>query len=87
MTTPASEGLTDVLSQALLGHSYDRKSTAPENFLIDHLVESVLDFEIGEMSFDDLRAQFYREDLGPFDFDSWFNEQVTQGTYVPPENS
>lgn len=87
MSTPASEGLSEVLSQAILGHPYDRNSTAPENFLIDHLVESVLDFEIGERSFDELRSQFYREDLGTFDFDSWFNEQVSEGTYVPPENS
>lgn len=85
MTTAPTSGLPDLLSQALSGSPYASSSTHPETFLIDHLVESVQEFEIGELTFDDLRERFYAQRLGNFDFDSWFAQWVEQDVYVYPE--
>jgi hypothetical protein len=85
MTTAPVSGLPDLLSQALSGSPYAPSSTLPETFLIDHLVESVMDFEVGEITFDQLREQFYAQRLGNFDFDSWFAQWVDEGTYAYPE--
>lgn len=85
MTTAPVSGLPDALSQALSGSPYAPSSTLPETFLIDHLVESVQDFEIGEITYDDLRERFYAQRLGNFDFDSWFAEWVDQDVYMYPE--
>ena len=83
MTTQAPQGLADELSQALLSTPYVPSSTQRETFLIDHLVESVEDFEIGEMTYDELKSTFASQELASFDFDSWFQRQVDDDIYEP----
>lgn len=78
---PVSE-LPDLLAHALLDGPYNPSSTLPETFLIDHLVETVQDMEVGEVSYDQARQEFYRHNLGSFDFDSWFAEWVKKDVYM-----
>lgn len=73
--------LESTLAHQMLSSSYDRKSTHPERFLIDHLVEQVQAWGVGEVSIEELRATFLEHDIGNFDIDQWIATKVEEGVY------
>lgn len=83
----AQRELKDLLSHHMLEHPYDPDSTLRENFVIDHLVEEVLNYEVGDNSYQELKAIFRQQDTGTFDFDKWMQSKVDSGEYFPPDTS
>lgn len=76
--------LKDLLSYELTGEPYDSSSVHREKFLVDHLTEKVGDWEVGDLSFDELQAAFGQHDLGQFDFLLWMQSKADEGIYEIP---
>lgn len=70
--------LRDLLSHHLLGHPYDPSSTHREKFLIDHLVEQYRWWEVGSVTYQELRDTFAQHNLGNFDLDAWITSKAEE---------
>lgn len=80
-----AEELYDLLSHHLLGSPYDPRSVHPERFLIDHLVEQVRWWEVGSVTYPELRSTFSEHDLKGFSLDRWIASKADEGEYYLPE--
>ena len=80
--------LKNLLSHHIQDTPYDPSSVHSERWLIDHLVEQVIDWEIGTTSTDKLMAVFdqHRDQLGSFDLVRWIESKVAEGTHGDPWN-
>lgn len=76
--------LKDLLSTELLGKSWDPSDYSQERWLMEHLVERVRNLEMGDESFEEVRAEFDRHGLATSLFDPWFVQQVELDRYSPP---
>ena len=78
--------LKSLLSHHMRGSPYDPSDTSPERWLIDHLVEQVIDWEIGTTPTDKLVAVFeqHKKDLDSFDLLRWIESKVAEGIYSDP---
>jgi hypothetical protein len=78
--------LRDLLSHHMLNTPYDTSSNKPERWLTDHLVEQVIDWEIGTTSTEKLMAVFdqHKSQLGTFDLLLWIQSKVDEGEYSDP---
>lgn len=80
MSEPSSQ-LRDLLSEQLLGGSYDPNSIHREKFLIDHLVESLEEMELGDIELSELRSRFRRHLGSSFDLDAFLRRWEAAGVY------
>lgn len=80
-----AEELYDLLSHHLLGSPYDPRSVHPERFLIDHLVEQVRWWELGSLTYAELRSIFSEHDLKGFSLASWIAQKASEDEYELPE--
>ncbi len=74
--------LKDLLSHHLLDSPYDPESRHREKFLIDHLAFLVRQWEVGDISLEELVASFRSEPLGNFDILSWIQSKTDEGEYA-----
>jgi hypothetical protein len=76
--------LKDLLSYGLNDRPYDRSSADSDRWLIDHLVEQFIDWEIGTTSSRDLKIAFdqHKARLGDFDLLSFIEEKAAEGEYA-----
>lgn len=80
-----AEELYDLLAHHLLGSPYDPRSVHEERFLIDHLVEQVRWWELGSVTYAELKSTFSAHDLKGFDLDRWIVSKAEEGEYFLPE--
>lgn len=81
-----TEDLRSLLNYHLTGNpAFDRKSVHSERFLIDFLIEQVRLWEMGSMSYADLKAIFGEHNLGRFDLDQWVRDMAEAEEYFLPE--
>jgi hypothetical protein len=73
--------LADILSTHMLGGPYDPSSTQRERFIIDHLVEAMDGFALGDYEWSEIKAIFGAHKLGGFDLDSFAATLVEDGDF------
>lgn len=80
-----AEELYDLLAHHLLGSPYDPRSLHDERFLIDHLVEQLRWWEVGSITYEELRSIFSAHDLKGFSLDLWIAQKAAEDEYELPE--
>ena len=75
------DDLAHTLSKLTTGSPYDNDSTQPERFKIDYIQEMLEDYELGDVSYSNLKTNFSREFGQVLDIDLWLDQMVTDGTY------
>lgn len=75
------DDLANTLSKLTTGSPYDVDSTQPERFKIDYIQEMLEDFELGDVSYENLKNNFSREFGQIMDIDLWLDTMVADGTY------
>jgi len=73
--------LADILSMHMLGGPYDPNSTHQERFVIDHLVEAMDGFALGDYEWSEIKQIFAAQKLGGFDLDSFAATLVEDGDF------
>lgn len=76
---PIYRELAEALSQTILGEPYNPKSTLPEHFKVQHLVEVAKEWSAGDIETPELVREF--EGSG-FDVRQWIMEMVEEGHFT-----
>lgn len=81
-----TEELKSLLSHHLSQTPYNPDDTSESRWLVDHLVEQVIDWEIGTTNTNKLRAIFstHKSALGSFDILEWLQSKHEEGEYADP---
>jgi hypothetical protein len=72
--------LQDALSEALLGHPYDKSENLDETGTIDSLVWTFREYATGDIEIDDLVNAF---GMVPFDIMAFVTDLEDSGAFVP----
>lgn len=82
MPFPTLDNFCSTLSGLLRGIEHDPYDTSDASLLIDHLADRIADYEIGDMSKEELFQEFSKYDLNGFDLQLWINDMVREGYYA-----